>query len=140
MRGPDEKVKRRAKERSEGGVWVLGSSVGVPWPSESRLILLFDSEIRMVRTEHASKRSNERATRRTGAARRVDAPEQKHHLGPVRVEAHPPPRAVTRLVELIHAILTPITLEPGTIMASGPSGPSPEGTPYDLPEYTLMPS
>ena len=47
MRGPDEKVKRRAKERSEGGVWVLGSSVWVPWALEGRLPLLFDSDMHM---------------------------------------------------------------------------------------------
>ena len=40
-------VKRRAKERSEGGVWALGSSVWVPWALESRLPLLSDSEIRL---------------------------------------------------------------------------------------------
>ena len=68
MRGPHEKVKLRAKERSEGGVWVLSSSVGVPWPSEILLILLFDSEIRMVRTEHASsaRTSARRAVRELG--------------------------------------------------------------------------
>jgi hypothetical protein len=40
-------VKRRAKERSEGGVWALGSSVWVPWALESRLPLLSDSDMHM---------------------------------------------------------------------------------------------
>ena len=40
-------VKRRAKERSEGVVWALGSSVWVPWALESRLPLLSDSDMHM---------------------------------------------------------------------------------------------
>ena len=40
-------VKRRAKERSEGGVWALGSLAWVPWALESRLPLLFDSDMHM---------------------------------------------------------------------------------------------